>query len=391
MTPHLRDHFLLDPDVIFLNHGSFGSTPRPVFDAYQAWQRGLEWQPVQFLASDIPGYLADARAALGRYVNAPPDDLVFVPNTTFGVNVAARSLPLGPGDEVLMPDHEYGACERAWQFMSRERGFQIVRQPVALPLTTAAAIVEQIWAGVTARTKIIYLSHITSPTAVRFPVEAICARARDAGILTVVDGAHAPGQISLDLAAVDADFYTGNAHKWLCAPKGSAFLYVRHDHQRLIEPLVVGWGWEADPGFSFGSRLLDYTQWLGTNDLSAYLAVPSAIDFQAAHNWPAVRACCHALAAEAIARIDALTGRPSISPPGDDSFFGQMAAAELPPIADLPAFKKHLYDEFRVEIPCIQWGSRQLIRISVQGYNTAADVDALIAALGRLLPGGEAV
>ena len=386
MTPHLRDHFLLDPDVVFLNHGSFGATPRPVFDAYQTWQRRLEWQPVQFLASDITAYLAEARAALGRYVNALPDDLVFVPNTTFGVNVVARSLPLGAGDEVLTTDHEYGACERAWRFMSRERGFRIVRQPVALPLTTAAAIVEQVWAGVTARTKVIYLSHITSPTAVRFPVEAICARARDAGILTVIDGAHAPGQIPLDLAAVGADFYTGNAHKWLCAPKGSAFLYVRPDHQPQIEPLVVGWGWEADPGFSFGSRLLDYTQWLGTNDLSAYLAVPAAIDFQAAHDWPAVRARCHALAAEAVARLDALTGLPSIYPPGDDSFFAQMAAAALPLIADLPAFKKRLYDEFRVEIPCIQWADRQFIRISIQGYNAPADVDALLSALRQLLP-----
>jgi len=386
MNNTLREQFLLDPDVVFLNHGSFGATPRPVFEAYQAWQRLLERQPVQFLGNDVIAYLAEARTALGRYLNAAADDLVYVPNTTFGVNVVARSLQLGPGDEVLMPDHEYGACERAWAYMSRNRGFRLVRQAVALPLTTNEAIVEQVWAGVTDRTKVLYLSHITSPTAVRLPVEALCARARAAGILSVVDGAHAPGQIPLDLAAVGADFYSGNCHKWLCAPKGSAFLYARRDVQPLIEPLVVGWGWECEPGFSFGSRLLDYTQWLGTNDLAAYLATPAAIDFQAEHSWPVVRARCHALAAEAVARIDALTGLSPIYPPGDHGFFAQMAAAALPAIPDLPAFKRRLYDEYRVEIPCIQWGDRQLIRVSIQGYNAVEDVDALLSALRALLP-----
>lgn len=385
MNNSLREQFLLDPEVVFLNHGSFGATPRPVFDVYQEWQRRLERQPVQFLGTDIIGYLAEARAALGRYLNADADDLVYVPNTTFGVNVAARSLNLGPGDEVLMPDHEYGACERAWTYISRERGFRIVRRAVELPLTTAEAIVEQVWAGVTERTKVLYLSHITSPTAVRLPIEPLCARARAAGILTVIDGAHAPGQIPLDMAAIDADFYTGNCHKWLCAPKGSAFLYARRAVHSLIEPLVVGWGWECEPGFSFGSRLLDYTQWLGTNDLAAYLATPAAIAFQADHDWPAIRARCHELAADAVARIEALSGLSSIYPPGDDRFFVQMAAAALPPIPDLPRFKKRLYDEYRVEIPCIQWGDRQLIRVSIQGYNTVEDVAALLGALRRSL------
>ena len=385
MSNSLRDQFLLDPAVVFLNHGSFGATPRPVFDVYQQWQRRLEWQPVQFLGTDVVVYLAEARAALGRYLNAPADDLVFVPNTTFGVNVVARSLRLGPGDDVLMTDHEYGACERAWTYLSRERGFGVVRQPVALPLTTAEAIVDQVWAGVTERTRVLYLSHITSPTAVCLPVEALCARAHAAGILTVIDGAHAPGQIPLDLAALGADFYTGNCHKWLCAPKGSAFLYARREVHALIEPLVIGWGWEGEPGFSFGTRLLDYTQWLGTSDLSAYLSTPAAIDFQTTHDWPTVRARCHALAAETVARIEALTGLPSIYPPGDDGFFVQMAAAALPPVPDLPAFKKRLYDGYRVEIPCIQWGGRQLIRVSIQGYNSRKDVDALLTALQSLL------
>lgn len=385
MTSSLRHEFLLDPDVVFLNHGSFGATPRPVFEAYQAWQRRLERQPVQFLGTDIGRYLAEARAALGAFLNAAPDDLVYIPNATFGVNVVARSLRLGPGDEVLASDHEYGACENAWLFMRRAQGFEYVHQTIPLPLADEATLVGQFWSGVTPRTKVIFLSHITSPTTVRFPIAAICARAREAGILTVVDGAHAPGQIPLDLPATGADFYTGNCHKWLCAPKGSAFLYARPEVQSLIEPLIVGWGWGEDRAFTFGSDFLDYIQYPGTNDYAAYLAVPAAIDFQERHEWTTVRQRCHELAAQAIGRINELTGLPGLYLEPATEAFSQMAIAALPPIADLPAFKRRLYNEFRVEIPCIQWGGRQFIRISIQGYNTEADVDALLAALTIML------
>ena len=196
---------------------------------------------------------------------------------------------------------------------------------MALPLTTDEALVDHFWQGVTPRTRVIFLSHITSPTAVRLPVAALCARARAAGILTLIDGAHAPGQIDLDLTAIDADFYTGNCHKWLSSPKGAAFLYAHREAQALIEPLVVGWGYEAEPGTSFGSRFLDLLQWLGTIDYAAYLSVPAAIRFQAEHDWPAVRAACHTLVAEALDGLAALTGLRSIYP--DDSYYHQMAAA----------------------------------------------------------------
>jgi isopenicillin-N epimerase len=380
----MRELFLLDPDVTFLNHGSFGATPRPVFEVYQDWQRRLERQPVQFLATDITRYLAEARAALGKYVNAPADDLVYIPNATFGVNVVARSLDLGPGDEVLATDHEYGACERVWQFLSGKRGFNYIRQPIALPLTTDKAIIDQLWQGVTPRTRVIFISHITSPTAARFPVEAICARAREAGILTVIDGAHAPGQVPLDLAAIGTDFYSGNCHKWLCAPKRSAFLYARPEVQHLIEPLIVGWGWNCAPDFSFGSDFLDHLQYPGTGDYSAYLSVAAAIGFQADHDWPAVRQACHDLAAEALGRIHDLTGLAAVYPV-DSEFFIQMALAELPPVGDVAAFKKRLYDQFKVEIPCYEWNGRPYIRVSIQGYNTLEDVDKLADALSDLL------
>ena len=379
----LKDLFLLDPDITFLNHGSFGATPKPVFEAYQSWQRRLEHQPVYFIDKELPGFLEDARGALGSYVNAGTDDLVFVPNATFGVNVVARSLNLSSGDEVLVTDHEYGACIRAWQFMSQKRGFKIIQQSVPLPLSSPEDTLEMSWKGVTERTRVIFISHISSPTAQRLPVEAICARAREARIMTMVDGAHAPGQILLDLQAIGADFYAGNGHKWLCSPKGSAFLYTRPERQSLIEPLVVGWGWGEERIYSFGSDYLDYLQWLGTNDVSAYLAVPAAIQFQDENNWPIVRERCHALLAQAVRRICGLTGIRSIYQ--SDADYYQMAIAPLPLQGDLDVLKKRLLGEFRIEIPLIEWDDRHFIRISVQGYNDQEDIDGLLEALEKTL------
>lgn len=381
----IRKLFMLDPDVVFLNHGSFGATPRPVFEAYQAWQRRLERQPVEFLIRELTDLLRVARRALGEYLHADADDLVYVPNATVGVNIVARSLALGPGDEVLTSDHEYGACDNAWEFVCGKAGASYVHQPIPLPVRSAEEIADQFWQGVTPRTRAIFLSHITSPTALRLPVETICRRARQAGILTCVDGAHAPGQIPLDMEAVGADFYAGNCHKWLMAPKGAGFLYTRRDRQSLIESLVVSWGWKDDGLFTSGSRYVDRLEWSGTRDPAAALSVPAAIQFQAEHDWGSVRAGCRELARQALLRIHELTGLPSLYPP-DAGFYQQMVTAPLPAIADLPGFKAGLYDEYRIEVPCLSWNEHQFIRISVQGYNTQEDIDALLQALERVLP-----
>lgn len=380
----LRELFLLDPDIVFLNHGSFGATPRPVFEAYQYWLRRMERQPVYFVDQELPELLMTARQALGAYLNIDAGELAYVPNATFGVNVIAQSLALGPGDEVLATDHEYGACDRAWRYFSQKRGYSYIRQPISLPATSTEQIVEQLWQGVTSRTKVIFISHITSPTALTMPVEIICTKAREAGILTLIDGAHAPGQIKLDLKGIGADFYVGNGHKWLCGPKGTAFLYARQDRQELIEPLVVGWGWGEDRTLTFGSDYLDYLQWWGTMYIAPYLAIPAAIQFQAEYDWPAVRERCHELVQQATQRIDDLTGLPSVYP-DEPGWYHQMAVAQLPPVADIRSFKSQLYVQFKIEIPCIEWNDRQFIRVSVQGYNTQADIDALLGALGTLL------
>jgi isopenicillin-N epimerase len=377
MGDSLRDLFLLDPTVHFLNHGSFGACPRPVFDEYQRWQRELERQPVAFFRR-ADGLLAEARAALGRYLNADPDSLLFVPNATTGLNIFIRSLRLQPGDEILTTNHEYGALNRTWEFVCGKTGARYVQHPIPLPAASRAAIVESFWAAVTPRTRVIFLSHITSPTALILPIEEICRRARAAGIMTVIDGAHAPGQVPIDLAALDADCYSGNCHKWLCAPKGSAFLWVRPAHQSMMEPLVVSHGWRPEASFQ------ERHSWQGTRDLSAFLTVPAAIEFQRRHDWEAVRRRCHALASEARQRLAGLFGLPPLTPDSPE-WFGQMITLPLPP-CDLAELKRRLYDEHRVEAPTIGWQGLHGIRLSFQGYNSRDDLDAAVAALADVLP-----
>lgn len=375
-----KELFLLDPDIVYLNHGSYGATPRTVFEIYQGWQLQLERDPVDFINNQLPPLLKNARTALGRYLNANADDLAYVPNATFGLNVVAHALPLNPGDEVLTTDHEYGAINNLWSYVCRKRGASYRKQAVSFPAGSDAAIVEEIWVGITPRTKVIFLSHITSSTALRLPVEALCKRARAAGIVTVIDGAHAPGQIALDLDGLGADFYVGNCHKWLCSPKGAAFLYTRRERQALIEPLVIGWGWGEERKPSPNSDYIQGLQWLGTNDLSAYLSVPAAIAFQAQHDWPQVRERCHRLLKTALQRASDLTG---LSPlyPNHGRYYEQMAVIPLPQIQDLAAFNARLYEKYRIQIPCMEWNGRRFLRISVQAYNSEEDLEALVAAL----------
>jgi isopenicillin-N epimerase len=361
-SAQLRDEFLIDPTVTFLNHGSFGACPRDVFARYQEWQLELERRPVEFLARRIDGLLADARAALGAYVNADPDDLVFVPNATAGVNLAAWAVALEPGDEVLSTSLEYGALDLAWQHVCAHAPARYVRMPVTVPLDDA---VEEIWSGVTERTRVLYLSHVTSETALQLPVEELCRRARERGIKTVVDGAHVPGHISLDLRALDVDYYAGNCHKWLCAPKGAGFLYVRRELQDAIAPLVIGWGYEGE------STFISRHEKQGTHDPAAYLTVPTAIEWQREHEWDLVRKRCRRLAAATPARL-------GLEPLGTGL---QMVTMRLPP--DAPAdLQRRLYAEYRIEIPVFE---PRVIRASFQGYNDASDLDMLATALNALL------
>ncbi len=380
---NLKQHFLLDPSVTFLNHGSFGATPKDVFAEYQRWQMEMEKQPVEFLGRRITGLLAESRAVLGKYMGTHADNLVYTQNVTISMNIIARALELGTGDEVLTSDHEYGAMDRMWRFLSREHGFTYINQPVKL--TSHADFIESFWQAVTPRTRVIFLSHITSPTAIIFPIEEIICRAREKGIITIIDGAHVPGQLSLNLDSLGADFYGGNLHKWLCAPKGAGFLYARPEMQKLLKPLVVSWGYESiTPS---GSTFVDHHEWWGTRDMAAFLSVPAAIKFQEEHHWDEVRTACHQLAMKTQTRICDLTGLSPLHSSADN-WFAQLTAAPLPANTDIVALKTRLYDEYRVEIPLIEWNSHKLIRVSIQGYNSLEDVEHLLFALKSLLYSG---
>ena len=384
-----KSWFLLDPDIIFLNHGSFGACPRPVFENYQWWQRELERQPVEFLGRRVTSLMAQARGELANYVGVATDDILFFPNPTTAINMVARSLKLEPGDEILTTDHEYGAMDRTWRFICNKTGAKYVRCPIPLPVTSHQEFVERFWRAVTDRTRVIFLSHITSSTALIFPVQEICRRARQAGLLSVIDGAHAPGQIPLNLRELGPDLYSGACHKWVCSPKGSSFLYARPETQSWLEPLVVSWGWgdggdfPPTPGMG-NTPFISSHEWQGTRDLAAFLATPTAIRFQAEHNWEAIRAECHALASETRQRVNELTDLEAICPDSRD-WFGQMTTIRLPQV-DVDTLKIRLYDEFRIEAPVIEWNGQQFIRVSFQAYNSPEDANALLQALEVLLP-----
>jgi isopenicillin-N epimerase len=376
---NLKELFLLDPNVTYLNHGSFGACPRPVFEDYQRWQRKLELQPVGFIRQRA-AFLAEARARLADYLGVHANDVVYFPNPTTAINMVARSVKLQPGDEILATNHEYGAMDRTWRFVCKKAGAKYINWPIPLPLTTPEAFIETFWAGVTPRTKVVFISHITSPTALIFPVKEICQRARQAGILSIIDGAHAIGQVPLDLTDLGCDLYTGACHKWLCAPKGSAFLYARPEVQSWLEPLVVSFGYNEDRSQNphACTQFIDYHEWQGTCDISSYLATPAAIDFQAEHGWPEVRKRCHKLGLETRQRIEALNG---LSPICSEEWFGQFFVAHLPESSDLGALHQHLYVERSIVAPGSQLSNHKFIRVSFQGYNSEEDADILVKAL----------
>jgi isopenicillin-N epimerase len=379
----MRDAFLLSPDVVFLNHGSFGACPREVFAQYQHWQLALERNPVDFLGRQSGHLLRQARERLGAFLGANADDLVFMPNTTTGINTVARSLNLEAGDEVLGTDHEYGACDATWRFVCEKAGASYKRTSIPLPFDPKQWV-QRMVAAITPKTKVIFVSHITSTTALIFPLAELCRTARERGILTVIDGAHAPGHVDLQLNSLGADFYTGNCHKWMCAPKGSAFLHVRPEVQDTLHASVVSWGYVAEAsghtGFEAytGNTLLEHRfQWQGTRDLAAFLTVPAAIDFQQQNGWQGWRERCHALARHTLQRVLARNGLLPIAPA---SAQGQMVTIPVR-CTNAEGLRQTLFEQHKIEVPVTQHAGQTFVRLSVQAYNTQLEMDALVNAL----------
>ena len=387
MNKNLTSLFLLDENVVFLNHGSFGACPRPVFEAYQKWQLKLERQPVAFLDPDrgLSGWMRDARVALAGELGTAADNIVGVMNATYGLNAVAQSLELHEGDEILTTDHEYAALEKTWAYVARKTGAKIISVTIPLPLVAEADFTNTLRAGITDRTRVIFLSHITSATALLFPIENIVAEARVRGIYTVIDGAHTPGHIPLNLDALGADFYAGNCHKWLMAPKGSAFLHVRPELQSMINPLVISHGWTANnvqPAPFGGTPFVDSFEMQGTRDPSAWLAVPDAISFRAAHHWDKVAADCQRLVQDTAGRVAAWTGLPAL---GSAEFCAPQMVAMPIPDCDPLLLQRKLLADYNIEIPCFKWKGQAITRVSAQGYNSQAQMDLLVKALKALL------
>ncbi len=383
------DHWTLDPSVAMLNHGSFGAAPRVVLEAQQAWRARLEREPVRFLDRELEVHLALVRERLGAVIGAAPEDLAFVANASTGVNTVLNALRFGPGDELLSTDHEYNAVLNTLRHTAARDGAHLVLARIPFPIQSADEALDAILAAVTPRTRLAVVSHVTSVTALVLPIERIVRGLADRGVDTLVDGAHAPGQVPLDLDAIGAAYSTGNAHKWLCTPKGSAYLHVRADRRGGVRPLVVSHG--ANDRRTDRTRFRAEFDWMGTPDPTAILAIPAALDFLAALRPGGLTELMAANHALALAARDRLAEVLEVEPPVPDSIIGAMAAVPLPD--DLPRdVKARLYDEHRIEVPVSTWpvdaalgpgeGPRaRLMRVSLQAYNDIGQVEALASAL----------
>jgi isopenicillin-N epimerase len=388
----LASRWTLDPGVVFLNHGSFGACPREVLDHQAALRAEMEAEPVRFLSRQLDDRLDAARAALAAFLGADADDLAFVTNATSGVNAVLRSRAFAAGDELLTTDHAYNACRNALEFVAERTGARVNAVTLPFPVASAAAVVETVLARVTPRTRLALLDHVTSPTGLVLPIERLCRELGAHGVDVLVDGAHAPGMVPLDLSALGATYYTGNCHKWLCAPKGSAFLWVRRDRQPDVRPLTISHG--ANAKRTDRTRFRVEFDWTGTDDPTAWLTVPVAIEYVGAMvpgGWPAVMARNRALALEARQLLCAAAGTP---PPCPEAMIGSLASVVLPdgPPADIgwrrpDPLQRRLFDEWRIEVPVMSWPAppKRLIRVSAQLYNTREHFARLAEALGKEL------
>jgi len=388
----------LDPKVTYLNHGSFGACPAPVLAVQREWRDRLEREPVTFLDRELEGFLDAAREAVGRFLGADPDGLVFVPNATSALNAVLRSLRFEAGDELLTADHEYNAVLNTIRETAARDRAQVVLAALPFPTTGDDELVAAVLASVTPRTRLAILSHVTSPTGLVLPIERIVRELDARGIDTLVDGAHAPGMVPLKLDELAAAYYTGNGHKWLCGPKGAAFLWVRADRRERIHPTIVSHG--ANATRTDRPRFRLEFDWVGTGDPTAALTLPAAIDWMARlepGGWPAVMAANRALALEARDRLVAALGGPSPIP---DALMGSMAAVVIPHLGtdrEAASLHEELFDEDRIEVPVVSFpvpGARLrptdapisvLVRVSAQRYNESGDLERLVAALGRRL------
>ena len=380
----LAEHFTLDPSVTYLNHGAFGACPRSVLAVQQAFRARLEHNPVHFFMRELEAQLDEVRGILAPFLGSKPEDLVFVPNATAGVNTVLSALDQEAGTEVVVTDHTYPACRNAVEYWARRRSVQVRVAKLPFPLASAAEVTEAVLAAVTPRTRLVLLDHVTSPSGLVLPIEELVRALRERGIETLIDGAHAPGMLPIDLAELGASYYTGNFHKWCCAPKGAAFLWVERDHQALIHPLVISHGWAA-PRTDRARFLLEF-DWPGTLDPSTILSIPAALSFLSGlfqGGLPALYAHNRALALRSRKALCAALGTAPAAP---DSMLGSLAAVLFPDRTPKAPTPEALYAALVArgfEVPIVAWPGRPsgFVRIAAQVYNSEAEFVALGQAL----------
>ncbi|MFB2921754.1 aminotransferase class V-fold PLP-dependent enzyme [Aerosakkonema funiforme] len=392
-TPSEFEKFwMLDPEITFLNHGSFGACPVPVLEAQQRLRQQMEREPLRFFVREFEELLDAARSELAEFIGADASELAFVPNATTGVNAVLRSLKFTKDDELLTTDQEYNACRNVLDFVAAETGARVVVAKVPFPIESPDRIVEAVMEKVRSQTRLVLLDHITSQTGLIFPIQQIIQKLTELGIDTLIDGAHAPGMLALNLHEIGATYYTGNCHKWLCAPKGAAFLYVRRDKQSQIRPMTISHG--ANSPRTDRSRFQLEFDWMGTDDPTAYLCVPVAIKFMGSllqGGWPELMARNRALA---MAARQTLCQALAVSPPCPDEAIAAMAVVPLPDAVPdagkaplIPFLQDALFKKFGIEVPVIPWPAapKQLLRISAQIYNTPAQYEYLALAIAQLI------
>lgn len=377
MYPELKSLFLLDPKITFLNFGSFGACPKPIFEEYQKIQRELEFEPVRFIAHDGIKALEQARRKLGDYLNADADDLVFVTNPSYGVNTIAKSFPFEKDDEILSTSLEYGALDRTWKYYCEKAGARYIQQKITLPIQDETSFLEEFWSGYTPKTKAIFISQITSFTGLILPVEAICKEAKKRNLITIIDGAHVPAHIPLDIKSLDPDVYVGACHKWMMSPKGASFMYVKKEQQFWVDPRLISWGYKSE--IPSQSTFIDYHQTNGTRDYSAFLTVPKAIDFMEQNRWKEVAKTCREKTIKNAARFCNLMNSEPICPL-NETFLGQMYSIPIDTKEPM-ALHQFLYDNYNIEIPVPVENGKSFLRYSIQAFNTDEDLDRLEDAL----------
>ena len=375
----IKKHFYFEEDITYLNHGSFGACPKVIFEDYQNWQIKLENQPVQFLTNELYDALRNSRESLSAFLGCDHDEILFFQNPTTAISNIIYNLDLKPEDEVLMTDHEYGALVRAWTVWGRKNNVMIKNAKINLPLESKDKFFDDISKKISSKTKVLFLSHITSPTGLVFPIKEIVDFAKQEKIITIIDGAHAPGHIDLNIHKLGCDFYTGALHKWMCGPKGTSFLYVKKEHQNWIKPVVYSWGKNGDDPES--SEFLQNFQWQGTRDMSAFLTVPKIIEYFFS-KIERSRSKSKKIIQGSIQQFQSVLRTEPIS--NGNEFLGQMISYPIPKNIDKD-LKKILWKKYRIEIPVFEWNNKKFIRLSIHLYNDQKDIDSLMNALRTIL------